>query len=54
MEDRIRWKVAKDGNFSIKSFYSSMEGSSIVLFPNNIIWSPCVPTRVGFFAWETS
>ena len=54
MEDRIRWKVAKDGNFSIKSFYSSMEGSSIVLFPNNIIWSPCVPTRVGFFAWEAS
>ena len=41
MEDRVRWKEAKDGIFSVKSFYSVMEGSSIVLFPNNIIWTLC-------------
>ena len=54
MEDRVRWKEAKDGIFSVKSFYSVMEGSSIVLFPNNIIWSPCALFKVGFFAWEAS
>ena len=24
----------------------------MLLFPWNIIWSRCVPTKVGFFAWE--
>ena len=48
MEDRIQWKKAKDGIFSVKSFYSAMEGSSTVPFPNSIIWSAHAPTKVGF------
>ncbi|KAL6345716.1 hypothetical protein AAG906_017458 [Vitis piasezkii] len=31
LEDRVLWKETKDGIFS---------------FPNSIIWSPCVPTKV--------
>ena len=49
LEDRIRWKEAKDGNFSVKSFYSAMKGSNIVLFLKNIIWSSFVSTKIGFF-----
>ena len=54
MEDRVRWKEAKDGIFSVKSFYSAMEGSSTVSFLKNIIWSPCAPSKVVFFVWEAS
>ena len=54
LEDRIRWKEAKGSNFSVKSFHSAMEGSSTVPFLKSIIWSPCVPTKVGFFAWEST
>ena len=52
LEDRVLWKEAKDENFSVKSLYSALEPRRAVLFPWNIIWSPCVPTKVGFFAWE--
>ena len=54
LEDGLWWKEAKDGNFSVKSFYSALEGSSTVLFLKNIIWSPGVPTKVSFFAWEAT
>ena len=54
LEDKMRWKKAKDGNFSVKSFYRAMEGSSTIPFPKSIIWSPCVPTKVNFFAWEAT
>ena len=50
----MQWKKAKDGNFSVKSFYRAMEGSSTIPFPKSIIWSPCVPTKVNFFAWEAT
>ena len=49
MEDRVQWKEAKDGMFYVKSFYNILEGSSIVPFPNSIIWSSCAPPKVGFF-----
>ena len=40
--------------FSVKSLYSALVLIRVVQFPNNIICSPCVPTKVGFFAWEAS
>ena len=52
LEDR--WKEAKGGNFTVKSFYNALEGGSTVPFPRSIIWSPYVPTKVGFFAWEAT
>ena len=51
-EDCWLWKETKDGIFSVKSLYSILDSRRGVQFPINIIWNPCVPTKVGFFAWE--
>ena len=53
VEDRVVWKVSKNEIFFVKSLYS-LDPSCAVPFPWSIIWSPCVPTKVGFFAWEAS
>ena len=42
------WKETKDGIFSVKSLYSALDSRSAVQFPKIIIWSPYVPTKVGF------
>ncbi|RVX09545.1 hypothetical protein CK203_012354 [Vitis vinifera] len=52
MEDRMLWKETKDEIFLVKSLYSTLVSSRVVQFPINIIWNPCVPTKVCFFAWE--
>ena len=49
MEDRVLWKETKDEKFFVKSLYSALEPRSAVSFPNSIIWTPCVPTKVAFF-----
>ena len=54
LEDRVVWKETKNEIFSVKSLYNTLEPSCVVPFPWSIIWSPCVPTNVGFFAWEAS
>ncbi|KAJ9691773.1 hypothetical protein PVL29_011080 [Vitis rotundifolia] len=54
MDDRVIWKKTKSGFFTVKSLYSAEELRSVVRFPRKIIWSPYVPPRVGFFAWEAS
>ena len=54
VEDRMVWKETKNEIFTVKSLYKSLVHSSAVSFPCNIIWSPYVPTKVSFFAWETS
>ena len=53
LEDRVLWKETKDKNFSIKSLYSALEPRIAVPFSWNIIWSPCVPTKMGFFCLGT-
>ena len=50
LEDRVLWKKTKDGKFYVKSLYGALELGNIVMFPRRIIWSPCVPSKVGFFA----
>ena len=52
LEDKVLWKETKDGKFSVKSLYGALELRIAVLFPRSIIWSPYVPTKVGFFAQE--
>ena len=53
-EDCLLWKETKDGIFSVKSLYSILDSRRGVQFPINIIWNPCVPTKMCFFAWEAS
>ena len=55
VEDRMVWKETKNEIFTVKPLYNSLNHSCAVPFPWNIIWSPYVPTNVGFFfAWEAS
>ncbi|RVW88462.1 putative ribonuclease H protein [Vitis vinifera] len=54
VEDRMVWKETKNEIFIVKSLYNSLDHSCAVPFPWSIIWSPYVPTKVGFFAWEAS
>ncbi|RVW24664.1 putative ribonuclease H protein [Vitis vinifera] len=54
LEDRVVWNASKNGIFSVKSLYNTLDSGGAVSFPWRIIWSPCVPTKVGFFAWEAS
>ena len=53
-EDRVLWKKTEDEIFSVKTLYGALEPGNTVLFPWRIIWCPCVPSKVGFFAWESS
>ncbi|RVW15967.1 mRNA-capping enzyme [Vitis vinifera] len=45
LEDRVLWKASKNGIFSVKSLYNTLESSCAVPFPWSIIWSPCVLTK---------
>ncbi|RVW93513.1 putative ribonuclease H protein [Vitis vinifera] len=54
LEDRMLWKETSNGIFSVKSLYNDLASRRVDQFPNGMIWSPCVPTKVSFFAWEAS
>ena len=38
-EDSIVWLGSKNGNFSIKSFYSSLASGRQESFPHGIVWN---------------
>ena len=50
LEDRMLWKETTNGIFSVKSLYNVLASRRVNQFPNSMIWSPCVPTKVSFFA----
>ncbi|WJZ82701.1 hypothetical protein VitviT2T_002436 [Vitis vinifera] len=50
LEDRMLWKETTNGIFSVKSLYNVLASRRVDQFPNSMIWSPCVPTKVSFFA----
>ena len=54
VENRMVWKGTKNEIFTVKSLYNSLDHCCAVPFPWRIIWSPDVPTKVGFFVWEAS
>ena len=53
-EDGMIWKESEDGKFSIKDFNGTVERRHSVRFLSTIVWSLCVPIKVGFFDWEAS
>ncbi|RVW33932.1 putative ribonuclease H protein [Vitis vinifera] len=53
-EDRVKWMASKDGEFSVKSLYRTMQPGSLAFFPSKIIWNSCVQPKLSFFAWEAS
>ena len=52
LSDRIWWKEAKNGSFSVKTCFDLLEGGIQQSVPIKMLWDPIVPTKVGFFAWE--
>ena len=50
LKDRVLWNQGWEN--SVKSLYDALEPRTAVPFWRSIIWSPCVSTKVGFFAWE--
>ena len=52
LSDRIWWKEAKNGSFSVKSSFDLLEGRRQQSVPIKMLWNPIIPTKVGFFAWE--
>ena len=52
--DRLRWKMTKNGDFTIHSYYHKLHGSSSVVFPWKDIWKVKAPRRVSFFVWTAA
>ena len=52
--DRLKWKLTKNGDFTIRSFYHKLHGSSSVVFPWKDIWKVKAPQLVSFFAWTAA
>ena len=49
--DRLRWKLTKNGDFTIRSYYHKLQGSTSVVFSWKGIWKIKAPRRVSFFVW---
>ena len=54
VEDQVVWTKAKDGRFSVKSLYKTLEPKRLGDFPARVIWNSLVPPRVSFFSWEVT
>ena len=48
LEDKMLLRGYKDGYFSVKNMYRLLEQANSVCFPVRLLWSPLVPTKVGF------
>ena len=49
--DRMRWKLTKNGDFDIRSFYNKLRSPLLIIFPWIRIWRVKAPWRVSFFVW---
>ena len=49
--DYMRWKLTKNGNFNVRSFYSKLRGPMPIIFPWKSVWKVKAPRRVSFFVW---
>ena len=49
--DRIRWKLTKNGDFDIRSFYNKLRSPLPIIFPWKGVWKVKAPLRVSFFVW---
>ena len=53
-KDTIVWLGSKNGNFSVKSYYSFLVNGGATPFPHGIVWNSWASVRVSFFAWEAT
>ena len=52
--DHLRWKLTKNGGFTICLYYHKLHGSSSIVFPWKGIWKVKAPQHVSFFVWTTA
>ena len=52
--DRMRWKLTKNGDFTIQSYYHKLHGSFPFTFPWKGIWKVKAPRHVSFFVWTAT
>ena len=49
--DCMQWKVLKNGDFDIRSFYNKLRGPLPIIFPWKGVWKVKAPRQVFFFVW---
>ena len=52
--DCLKWKLIKNGDFTICSYHHKLHGSYSVIFPWKGIWKVKAPRHVSFFVWTTT
>ena len=52
--DRMIWKLSKEGDFNIRSFYDKLRSPPPFTFPWKGIWKVKAPTHVSFFVWTAA
>ena len=48
-EDKVKWMASKNGDFSVKSLYRTMQPGSLAFSPSKIIWNSCVQPKLSLF-----
>ena len=51
--DHMRWKLMKNGNFDIQSFYNKLRGPLPIIFLWKSIWKVKALWRIFFIFWIT-
>ena len=46
------WKGNKNGQFSVKDYYNSLEEGALLKGTAKILWNPYAPSKVSFFTWD--
>ena len=49
IKDKLSWKEAKSGIYSVKSCFDMLEGGRQHPVPVKMLWNPVVPSKVVFF-----
>lgn len=52
--DQLRWRLKKNKNFDIHSFYNALRGSSFVTFSWKVIRGVKAPQMASFFVWTAT
>ena len=52
--DRMIWKLSKNGDFNIRSFYDKFQCPLPIIFRWKDIWKVKAPTHVFFFVWTAT
>ena len=47
----MRWKLTKNGDSDIRSFYNNLRRPLPIIFPWKGVWKVKAPWRVSFFVW---